>query len=197
MSNEGRPNIFTGQALADLPRFVKNGNRAIGLDLANEMDPSRGNRQRILQRQGLFGAQATNGFVLLCFSGSRIDQDWRYILRHIPMDEGRTGAMDLSEGGEPSAFPESVSPQAVQFFDFAIALGLGNRQEDKFDAQIQTQPNELPEDARRFVAAAESGIVVELQKLRDSQGFPGVYGVHPNCLVTFVGGNRLSASARV
>ena len=73
-----------------------------------------------------------------------------------------------------SAFPEGMAPQAVQFFDFAIVLGLGHGQEDQFDAQRQTQSNELPENARCFVPAAEGRIVVELQKLRDSQGFPTV-----------------------
>jgi hypothetical protein len=90
------------------------------------------------------------------------------------MDEGWTGTIYLSERSELSAFPKGVSPQAVQFFDFAIVLGLGNGQEDQFDAQRQTQPNELPENARRFVATAEGRIVVELQKLRDSKGFPGL-----------------------
>ena len=197
MGNERGPNIFACQTLAHLPGFIEEGDGAIGLDLANEMDPSSCNRQGIGQRQDLFGSQTTNAFVLLCLLRCDVVQERRCILCHIPMDEGRTGATNLREGGEVSAFPKGMPPQAVQFFDFAIAFGLGDGQEDQFDAQRQTQSNELPEDARRFVATAEGGIVVELQKLRDSKGFPGVETVRPDRLVALVGGNHLRASASV
>ena len=197
MSNEGCPNIFTGQTLADLPRFVEDGDRAVRLDLANEMDPSSRNRQGSGQMQDVFGSQTTNALVLLCLLRRSVVQERRDMIGHIPMDEGRTGATNLREGGEVSAFPKGVSPQAVQFFDFAIALGLGDGQEDEFDAQRQTQPHELSEDAWRFVTTTEGGIVVELQKLWDSQGFPGVERVPPDRLVAFVGGNSLRASAGV
>ena len=195
MSDDGGPNIFTSQALARFPGFVEDGDRAIGLDLAKEMDPSSGNRQRIGQLQDLFGSQAMNAFVPLCLLRSHLVQKRWCILGHIPIDEGWTGTTDLCEGGEASALPKGARPQAVQFFDLAIVLGLSDRQEDQFDAQRQTQPYELPEDARRFVPAAEGSIVVELQKVRDSQGFPSVEAVCPNRLVAFVDGNRLRASA--
>lgn len=195
MSNDGSPNIFACQTFAHLPGFVEDRDRAIGLDLANEMDPSGGNGQGTLQRQGLLGSQTTNPFMLLDLLWRGVVQERWCILGHIPMEEGWTGATDLSEGSEVSAFPEGMPPQAVEFFDFAIVLGLSDRQEDQFDAQRQTQSYELPEDARRFVATAEGGIVVELQKVRDSQGFPGVEAVCPNRLVAFVDGNRLRASA--
>ena len=195
MSNDRSPNIFSCQTFAHLPRFVEDGDRAIGLDLANEMDPSGGNGQGIGQIRDMFGCQAMKCFATLGLFGSGVDQKRWYILRHIPMEEGWTGATNLSEGSEVSAFPEGMPPQAVQFFDLAIVLGLSDRQEDQFDAQRQTQPHELPEDTRRFVATTEGGIVVELQKLRDSQGFPGVKAVRPDCLVAFVDGKRLRASA--
>jgi len=197
MSNDRRPNIFTSQALAHFPGFVEESDGALGLDLANEMDLSRGNVQGIGQVQDLFGSQPTNAFVPLCLLRSRLVQKRWCILRHIPLNEGGARATDLCEGGEVSALPKRMSPQAVQFFDFAIVLGLGDGQEDQFDAQRQTQPHELPENARRFVPAAEGRIVVELQKVRDSQGFPGVESVGPDRLVTFVGGNGLCASACV
>ena len=70
-------------------------------------------------------------------------------------------------------------------------LGLCDRQKDEFDTQIQTQANELPKNARCFVSAAEGGIVVELQKLRDSKGFPGLEAVFLDRFDTFVQGNGL------
>ena len=194
MSNERRPNIFPCQTFAHLPGFVEDGDRAIGLDLANQMDPSGGNGQGVGQMREMFGCQAMKCLATLRLLRRGVDQKRWYILCHIPMDEGWTGATNLSEGGKVSAFPEGMPPQAVQFFDFAIVLGLSDRQEDQFDAHRQTQPHELPEDARRFVATTEGGIVVELQNLRDSQGFPGVEAVRPDCRVAFVAGNRLRAS---
>jgi hypothetical protein len=103
-----------------------------------------------------------------------------------------------------------MSPQTVQLFDFAIAFGFGDRQEDKFDTQIQTQPNKLAEDARRFVTATRTGppwpeardmgkssVVVELQKPRDSQGFPSLKTVPNHSLAAFVGSDRLRAGSRM
>ena len=197
MSNDRNPYIFSCQTLAHLPSFVEDSDGAIRLDLANEVEPSSCNRQGLGQMQDLFGSQTTNVFALLCLLRRDIAQEWWCMIGHIPMDEGRTGATNLREGGEVSAFPKGMPPQAVQFFDFAIAFGLGDGQEDQFDAQIQTQPHELPEDAWRFVATTEGGIVVELQKLRDSKGFPGLQRMRPDRLVAFVGGDRLRASAGV
>lgn len=197
MSNDRRPNIFTSQAFAHFPGFVEESDGAIGPDLANEMDPSSGNAQGIGQLRDLFGRQTTNAFVPLRLLRSRLVQKRWCILRHIPIDKGWARTTNLCEGGEVSALPKSVPPQAVQFFDFAIVLGLGHGQEDQLDAQRQTQPHELPENARRFVPTTEGSVVVELQKVRDSQGFPGVESVRPDRLVAFVGGDGLGACACV
>src|SRR5574341_1998280 len=197
MGNDRSPNIFACQTLADVPRFVEDGDRAIGLDLANDMDPTSGNRQGIGQMRDLFGRQTMKCFATLRLLRRGVDQKRWYILVQIPMNEGWTGATNVRERAEVSAFPERMSPQAIQFFDLAVVLRLCHRQEDQFDAQIQTQPYELPENARCFVPAAEGRIVVELQKLRDSQGFPGLQAVFSNRFVAFVARNGLCASARV
>ena len=196
MGNDRSPNIFTCQTLADFPRFVEEGDRAIGLDLANEMDPTSGNRQGIGQMRDLFGSQTMKSFATLRLLRRGIDQRRWYILVQIPMDEGWTAATNVGERVEVSALPERMAPQAIQFFDLAVVLGLCDRQEDQFDAQIQTQANELPENARCFVPATESCIVVELQKMRNSQGFPGLQAMFPDRFEAFVEGNGLCASAR-
>lgn len=197
MGNDRSPHIFTCQALADFPRFIEKSDRAIGLDLANEVDPTSGNWQGVGQMRDLFGSQAMKYFATLRLLRRGVDQKWWYILGQIPMNEGWTAATNVSEGGEVSALPEGMAPQTVQFFDFAIVLGLCDRQEDQFDAQIQTQANELPENARCFVPAAEGRIVVELQKLRDSQAFPGLEAVFSDRFVAFVESNGLCAGACV
>jgi hypothetical protein len=174
MGNDRSPHIFPCQTLADFPRFIEKSDRAIWLDLANEVDTTSGNRQGVGQIRNLFAGQAMNCFATLRLLRRGVDQKWWYILGQIPMNEGWTAATNVSEGTEVSALPESMAPQAIQFFDFAIVLGLCDRQEDQFDTEIQTQTHALPENARCFVPAAEGRIVVELQKLRDSQGFPTV-----------------------
>jgi len=69
-------------------------------------------------------------------------------------------------------FPERrAAPQAIELFDLAIAFWFGHRQENQFDAEVQAQPHELAEDPRGFVAATKRGVVVELQKVWNSQGF--------------------------
>lgn len=91
MGNDRSPNIFTCQTLADFPRFVEDGDGAIGLDLANEMDPSSGNRQGIGQMRDLFGGQMMKCFAILRLLRRGVDQKRWYILGHIPLDEGWTG----------------------------------------------------------------------------------------------------------
>lgn len=191
MSNDRSPNIFACQTFADFPRFVEDGDGAIGLDLANEMDPTSGNWQGIGQMRNPSGSQAMKYFATLRLLRRGVDQKRWYILGQIPMNEGWTAAANVSEGGEVSALPERMTPQAVQFFDFAVVLGLCDRQEDQFDTQIQTQSHELPENTRCFVPAAEGRIVVELQKLRDSKGFPGLQAMFSDRFVAFVEGNGL------
>ena len=48
--------------LLTFQRFVEEGDRAIGLDLANEMDATSGNWQGIGQMRDLFGSQTMKCF---------------------------------------------------------------------------------------------------------------------------------------
>ena len=133
MGNDRSPHIFSCQTLADFPRFVEKSDRAIGLDLTNEMDTTSGNWQGVGQMRDLFGSQTRKCFATLRLLRRGVDQKRWYILIQIPMNEGWTTATNMSEGGEVSALPERMAPQTVQLFDFAIVLGLCDRQEDQFD----------------------------------------------------------------
>ena len=93
MSNNRSPNIFPCQTLAHFPGFVEDGDGAIGLDLANEMDPSSGNRQGIGQMRDMLGGQARKCFATLRLLRRGVDQKRWYILGHIPLDEGWTDAI--------------------------------------------------------------------------------------------------------
>jgi hypothetical protein len=196
MGHESSPDVFACQAFAHFPCFVEHRKCAVRFDLANEMDASSCNWQWMRQVPDASRGQAMSRFATLRLLGSRLAQQRRRIVGHIPVDKGRTGLTHAPERRKQPSFPEGVCPQAIQLFDLAIAFGFGDGQEDQFDAQIQTQPNELPEDARGLVAAAKGGIVVELQKLRDSQGFPGVETMPDHGVAAFVGRNGLRTGAR-
>ena len=189
MGGEGGPHVLARQALAHFPRFVEHCKGTIGLDLANEMNSTSRNWQRIRQLHHLSGGQPTMGFAALRLVGGHLAQHRWPIVRHIPADKCRTGPTHLPERSKPASLPEGLSPQAVQLFDLAIAFGFSDWQEDQFDAQIQTQSDELSENAWRFVAATKSRVVVELQKLGDSKGFPGVQAMAHNGVAAFIAGN--------
>src|SRR3990172_4176444 len=196
MGDHRCPHVLARQAFAYLPGFVEYRNRTIGLDLTNEMDTSSSDGQGLRHVGHLIGRQAPFGFAALRLLGGHIGQEGRRVGRHIPAHKGWAGTAYSAERRKPAALPEGMPPQAVQLFDLAIAFGFGDWQKDKFDAEVQTQPDELPEDAWGFVAATEGGVVVELQKVRDSQGFPGVPAMSDDGGAAFVGGDGLGARPR-
>ena len=196
MSDNRYPDILASQAFAHVPTLIKDRNGTIRLDLSNEMNPSRGDGQRVWQVGYLSRRQMARGFVALSLRRCHIAQPGRRIIGQRPLDKGRPGAGHVSQRREAAARPEGVRPQAVQFFDLAIAFRFGDGQEDQFEAQVQTQSDELPEQTRDFVTATKRGIVVELQKVWNSQGFPSVQRMAGDGLAPLVGGNRLRTRAR-
>ena len=162
MRDDSSPNVFACQTFSHLPGFVEHHNCAIRCDLAKEVNTSSRDWQRIWQVSQLSDAQAIVPFAALCLLGHLFCQDRRCIVCHIPVDEGHTRTTHTPELSKPLSFPKSVRPQAVQLFYLAIAFAFRDTQKDQFYAQIQTQPNKLPEDAPRLVAATKRRIVVEL-----------------------------------
>lgn len=165
MGQDSDPDVLAYQTFADLPRFVEDRNRAIWFDLANKVNASGSNRQRVGQLSQLRRSQALLRFAALRLVRGRPGQPRRGIVGHIPVHKGRAGLTHTSKGSKASSFPKGVCPQAVQLFDLAIAFGFGDGQKDQFDAHVQTHSYKLSEDARDLVTTTKSGIVVELQKL--------------------------------
>ena len=170
----GEPHILSGQSFARLPRFVEHRNGAAGLDLSKERNVSGGDGPRIRPVHPLGRGQARLGFAAWRLRGSHMAQPGGCIIRPIPVHQCWADSTHRLERRKSSSLPKGMCPQAVQLFDFAMAFGFGDWPKDEFDAQVQTQANKLSKEAWRFVAAAKHGSVVELQKSRDSQGFPGV-----------------------
>src|SRR5262249_3237276 len=48
--------------------------------------------------------------------------------------------------------PECLTPQPMQPLDDTVALGFADRQEDRFDADVQTQAHKGAKHSRHFVA---------------------------------------------
>lgn len=68
----------------------------------------------------------------------------------------------------------------LQPLDHAIVLRFANRQEDRFDPDVQTQPYKGAKDSWHFGGASEGRVVVYLQPIRYPQRLPGGQRVHPH-----------------
>jgi len=72
-----------------------------------------------------------------------------------------------------------------------VAFGFADRQEDRLDADVQTQAHKRAKQARHFVATVESRIVVQLQPVRQTDLLPSGQCVCPYSCARFVGVQRL------
>src|SRR5581483_781148 len=144
MCCEGSPDIVTGQRFRKRPQFVEDTNRAVGLDMANEMDAACSDRQKRRQRAPQRAGEPGPVFGTLPLGGSLAVQSWRTRVVHVPLDEAGTLPTDLGKTPEVRTFPKGwPTPQPLELFDLPVVLRLGKRQEDQFDASIQTQPRKL------------------------------------------------------
>lgn len=158
MRGEGGPDVASGPAFANPPGLVEQREAAFGIDAADEVDTPGCDRQTIGQRRDLALGEAARPFGLLgALWRGRSQSGWR-VAGVIPVHEAQAGART---GGDA----------AEELLDVAIALGFARWQEDQFDAEVQGQSHELTEDPWDFVAAVEGGVVVELQEVRNPQGF--------------------------
>ena len=179
MCGDGCPHIVTSQRFGNGPQFVEETNRAVGLDVANEMDAASRDRQKRRQRAPQRACELRPRFGALPLGGSLAVQSRRTRVVHVPLDEADTLPTDLRKAPEVMAFPKGwPTPQPIELFDLAVVLRLGKRQEDQFDSHIQTQPSKLSHHAGDFVAATEDDIVVEVQKARNAVALPGIQDMH-------------------
>src|SRR6266542_1311929 len=197
VGRDGGPDVLASQTLAYAPGLVEDRNRAIGCDAAQEMDPTGRDWQRLGQMRDLVRCQVAPGFAALSGLGSALAEFGWGIVGHVPMHKLRAGSGDTAHRTEATFVEEGVAPQPVQLLDVAVAVGLGHRQENQLDAHRQAQPHELTENPRDLVAATEGSVVVELQKVRDSQPFPGFQHMADQRGGALVGRDRLGQAARV
>ena len=91
----------------------------------------------------------------------------------VPGEKPRTFARQVWARTKVILVPETVGPQAVYSFDEVVALRLTRRNENHFNAQLQSQANDFPEHASGASQTSKSGIIVEVQKIRQPQGGKG------------------------
>ena len=178
MRREGSPAIVASQCLGHAPEFVEDADRAVGLHMTNEMHASRCDRQGGREAAALGGGKPGPVLGALALRRGHALQGRRTVVVHIPLEETRTLTADVAKAAKAMAWPKGWAlPQPVQLFDLKIVFGFSERQKDQFDADVQTQPRELPHHALDFVAPPEEGVVVELQKARNALVLPGCQDV--------------------
>jgi hypothetical protein len=90
--------------------------------------------------------------------------------------------------------PEALGPGSVNSLDDVIMLCLTRRNEDQFHAQIQSQAHKSSEDARGAPQPCETGIVIDLPKVRDAQLRAGLQHVLTGCHCSLVAAAGLRQS---
>jgi len=109
----------------------------------------------------------------------------------IPLKEAGTFATKGGQRREVIFVPEAARPQAVEAFDQSVTDGFARWNEEQFNAQIQGQAHELPEDSGREAQTGKGGIVVELQQVRQSDPHAAFQQMGTSRGRALVGANRL------
>ena len=170
VSEECRPDIFTRQALVHFPVFIQQREQSSLIYRANKMKTPFGDWQLGRQGANLSRSHAETLNPTLRLYRRRAVQRRRLIVLRVPLLKLRAGTFDRCQRIEMLSPPEALIPQTIGSFDHTIPLGFVRRNEDRLNAEIQTQADEAPENARRFVAATESRVVVHLQSIGASPG---------------------------
>jgi len=162
------PNIFPGQAARHFPLLFTQTDSAVGRDSANEMHPSSGQGQVHWQAGAPpgceFSARDAGAGV---FDRHAVQRGWG--IGVVPRQKLRTLALKRFERSEVILAPEAARPELVEPFHERIAFGFAGRNEDQFDAQVESQAYEPPPGAGRFAQAGEGGVVIDLQEVRHAQ----------------------------
>ena len=184
------PDILSGQPTRHGPVFFQDIDRALRGDAAQEMNPSGGQRQGVWHLPALAAAQMnTRGLAGGLSHGLAVQWGWRPGL--IPGEEAGTFAAKGAQRREVIFVPEAAGPQPVEAFDQPVAGGFARRNEDQFNAQIQGQAHELPKDPGREAQAGKGRIVVELQKVWQSDGHAALQQMGTSRGRALVGAKRL------
>lgn len=73
----------------------------------------------------------------------------------------------------------------IEFFNHTITPGFPNRDKDRLNTKVQTQPYDQTGRSGVPVAAAKTQFIVKLQKIRQPNGFPASKQAAGNLLIMF------------
>src|SRR5262245_8530464 len=151
-----RADIFTTPHQSEPPDLVQHFDRSCRVDLAQEMNPSSGERQAPLGDQMTHGATQQPHSRATSHLTGRLAAYCRWVVMvHIPAPEDRGLGFDLGNRGELVPRPKGADPQRVKTFDLVVALGFVEGREQRLDPTKQTEAYDLTEHKRMGVSATE------------------------------------------
>src|SRR5262245_63086796 len=195
VSDDCRPDVLTGQSLVHFPVLIQQRDQSFLIYLANKMKAPCGNRQPGRQSANLSGCYPMTLNPFLRLRWRQTTQGPRLVLLRIPLLKFGAGAFDCCRRIEMAPPPKALAPQTIGSFEQSIPLCLVGREEDRLNPDTQTQADEPTKDARRFVTAAKSRVVVHLQSIGQAQLTPCFKRVALDAVQTLIGANRLMQRA--
>src|SRR6266540_1139785 len=184
---DGGPDIMSCQSLAHSPRLVQHAHLALCCYQPQKMHPTGRERQFARQHSDLLCRQLPSPGVRLRLSWCRSLQRWWMVALGIEPHELWRCPSHPSQVVEAMRAPEGLAPQPMQPLDDTVALGFADRQEDWFDADVQTQTHKGTKHPWHLVATVEGCVVVQLQSRGQSQPLPGRERVRAHGGTTLVG----------
>src|SRR3972149_2712344 len=179
-----------------MPLLIQHFNRALRTHTPNEMDAPRHNRRLVGDGLPERFSQSIAWPPTLTIARCLPIQFGRLVLVHIPPLKLRREILCRFHRIEMNLLPHRLIPYPMQPFHIAVAFRFAHRNEDGFDANVQTQTYDLSKMMWHSATAIKRGIVVHLQTLRNPPCFPDFFEVGGHALLRLVRKNRLDASAR-
>lgn len=96
-----------------------------------------------------------------------------------------TLSFQLSVTIEPLATEEFAIVSVIKALDYSIAPGLGYRDENRLDSEMQTHPDNQTRRTRIAIAAAETQLIVKEQKIRKADSLPAAQQASGNLPILF------------
>src|SRR6266508_1862859 len=146
-------------------------------------------RQRHLARQhsDLRRTQTPPTDLVVCLAWCCSVQRWWMVVLGVKAHELWCCSSHRCQSIEAMRAPEGLAPQFVQSLDNTVALGFADWQEDRLDADVQTQAHKRAKHPPHFVATVEGCVVVELHPIRQPELLPSGQRVRSYGRATFEG----------
>lgn len=166
------PDVLVSQPLSDLPPLSHESDLAGGIDPPDEVNLASADWQLFWDLLALRFGQSLCSDLPAGLCWCQASERRRMIFVHVPREKLPALAQDFIEAVETATIPETLRPQAVETFDQRVALGLCGRDEERLDAEVQTEPDKGTEAARGFISASGGRVIVKLKEMWQAQGLP-------------------------